>query len=396
MDLTDTKIKGLKAAQKTTKHFDGHGLYLEVTPTGSKLWRLKYRYAGKEKLLSLGRYPEITLKDARFKRDDARRLLAGGTDPSEQRKAEKNAVIGNSKNAFEVIAREWLLTKGVNWADSHKSKIIRRLEQEVFPYLGNRLIESIVPVDLLQVLRRIEARGVHETAHRILGYFGQIFRYAVATARIPSDPSRDLRGALTPVIKQHLAAVTDPKEVGLLLRTLDGHRGSKVVHAALKLAPLVFVRPGELRQARWEDIDLDKAEWRFVLSKTKTQHIVPLSAQAVSVLRELYPHTGHGSYVFPSAKTPTRPMSENAVLVALRTLEIPSEQMCGHGFRAMARTILDEVLGVPPHLIEHQLGHNVKDALGRAYNRTTHLAERRAMMQRWADYLDNLKVEARR
>ena len=252
-------------------------------------------------------------------------------------------------------------------------------------------IEMITPSDLLKVLRKIEDREAIETAHRVRGIFGQIFRYAIATGRATSDPSRDLRGALSPVKKQHLAAVTEPKLVGNLLKVIEGHRGSPIVKAALSLAPLVFVRPGELRQAEWKDIDLENAEWRFVVSKTETQHIVPLAAQPIAILKQIHPLTGSGRYVFPSARTFERPMSDNAILAALRSLGVPKEEMCGHGFRAMARTILDEALGFPPHLIEHHLAHSVKDALGRAYNRTKHLPERREMMQRWADYLDGLK-----
>lgn len=389
--LTDTKVKSLKPDTKTRKHFDSGGLFLEVTPAGSKRWRLRYWFGGKEQLLSLGLYPEIRLKDARERRDEARRLIALGVNPSENRKAQRAAQSEASANAFEVVAREWI-AKHPEWAESHRGKVLGRLENDVFPFIGSKPIASLTAMDLLAVLRRVESRGVLDAAHRILGYFGQVLRYAVASGRVERDPSRDLRGALPPIKKQHFPAVTEPKAVGQLLRKLQGYKGSPIVRAALRLAPLVFVRPGELRQAEWKDIDLGKAEWRFTVSKTDDPHIVPLSRQAMEALTEIYPLTGRSPFVFPSARTFERPMSNNAVLAALRTLDVPSEQMCGHGFRATARTLLDEVLGFPPHLIEHQLAHRVRDPLGRAYNRTKHLAERKAMMQAWADYLDTLRT----
>lgn len=391
MALTDIQIKAIKPIEKLVKYFDGKGLYLEVTPTGSKRWRFKFRFGGSEKLISLGIYPEVSLKEARQKCDDARKQVANGINPSEQRKAQKAAITSQTVNSFEVVAREWLAKQITVWAESHTRTIILRLEHDVFPYIGKRVVSEITPPELLEVLRRIEAREAFETAHRVKSNCGQIFRYAIATGRATSDPSRDLKGALRPVKAQHLAAVTDPKQVAELLRMMDGHKGSPIVTAALKLAPLVFVRPGELRQAEWKDIDFEAAEWRFIASKTKTQHIVPLANQAITVLKELYPLTGRSKYVFPSARTFDRPMSDNAILAALRSLGISKEEMCGHGFRAIARTILDEILGFRVEFIEHQLAHAVKDTHGRAYNRTKHLPERKEMMQRWADYLDKLK-----
>jgi integrase len=391
MPLTDIQIKSAKPAQATSKLFDGGGLFLEVTPQGSKRWRLKYRFGGVEKLISLGIYPEVKLRDARDRRDDARKLLANGVDPSENRKAQKLALSNVNTNSFEVIGREWIAKQTSTWTPGHTKTVTLRLQLNVFPYIGMMPIESIAPPDLLKVLRKIEDREAIETAHRVRGLFGQIFRYAIATGRVTSDPSRDLRGALSPVKKQHLAAVTEPRLAADLLKMIDGHRGSPIVKAALSLAPLVFVRPGELRQAEWKDIDFENAEWRFIVSKTDTQHIVPLATQSIEILQGIHLITGSGRYVFPSARTFERPMSNNAILAALRSIGIPKEQMCGHGFRAMARTILDEVLKFPPHLIEHQLAHAVKDALGRAYNRTKHLPERKNMMQQWADYLDDLK-----
>lgn len=389
MPLTDLFIRSLKHSTKSVKHYDAGGLYLEVAPSGRPRWRLKYRFAGKEKRLSLGVYPDVSLKEARNRRDEARKLISRGIDPSEQRKAQRAA--SDSTNSLEVLAHEWLSNQSAVWSAIHRKNILQRLENDVFPYIGKAPINELTPPELLKVLRRIEAREANETAHRVRGNLGQIFRYAIATGRATHDPSRDLRGALKPVDKKHLAAVTDPELVAPLLRTMDGYKGSFIVSSALKFAPLVFVRPLELRTAKWEDIDLDGAEWRYFITKTKTDHIVPLATQAVEILREIFNLTGKSPYVFPSPRSFARPMSNNAILAAMRNLDIPKDEMCGHGFRAMARTILDEVLGFPPHIIEHQMAHNVKDALGRAYNRTKHLKERKEMMQKWADYLDELK-----
>lgn len=392
MALTDTSIKNTKATVKTQKLFDGNGLYLEVTPTGSKRWRFKYRFQGKEKLLSVGLYPAISLKVARERRDDLRRQVAEGIDPSAQRQALKDTHIENSANTFEVIGREWHLRFSNTWVPNHANRILSRLEKDIFPWLGKKPIKNIGPMDILNCIRRIEKRGAIETAHRAMQNCSQIFRYAVATARAERDITVDLRGALPPVEEKHFSAITEPEKVGELLRAIDDFKGTFVVQSALRLAPLVFVRPGELRTAKWKDIDLKKAEWRYFVSKTKSDHIVPLADQVLSILEELYPLTGDGEYVFPSARSLSRPMSDNAILSALRRMEIPKEEMSGHGFRAMARTILDEVLGIPQHIIEHQLAHAVKDANGRAYNRTSHLPQRREMMQGWADYLDKIKT----
>ncbi len=394
MSLTDTAIRTAKPAIKPRKLFDAGGLYLEVSPTGGKWWRLKYRYNGKEKRLSLGVYPDVPLKVARNKRDEARKLLAAGTDPSENRKAIKSGRMERAANSFEVVAREWFAKYSPNWAKTHADKIIQRLERDVFPWLGGRPVADIAAPELLAAMRRIEARGALESAHRTLSNCGQVFRYAVATGRAARDPSGDLRGALPPYKRDHFAAITDPKRVGQLLREIDGYQGTFAVNCALRLAPLVFVRPGELRLAQWADVDLDAAEWRYTARKTDTPHIVPLATQAVAILRELHAVTGHGQYLFPGGRSPKRAMSDNAILAALRRMGIGKEEMSGHGFRAMARTILDEVLGVRPDLIEHQLAHAVRDPNGRAYNRTAHLPERRKMMQQWADYLDKLKVGA--
>lgn len=394
MPLTDTTVRNAKPGEKPVKLTDGKGLYLLVTPAGGKWWRLKYRFNDKEKLLSLGVYPDVSLKDARDRRDTARKLLADGTDPAENRKAQKSARAGRAANSFEVVAREWYARHAPNWAAHHGDRIIRRFERDIFPWIGGQPIAEVSAPDLLAVMRRIENRGALETAHRALANCGQVFRYAVATGRAERDPSSDLRGALPPVKSTHFAAVTEPGRVGALLRILDSYEGTLIVACALRFAPLVFVRPGELRKAEWADIDLDAQEWRYTVTKTTTPHIVPLATQAIAVLRELQPLTGRGRYVFPSARSSARPMSDNAILAALRRLGIGKEEMSGHGFRAMARTILDEVLGVRPDFIEHQLAHAVKDPNGRAYNRTAHLPERRKMMQQWADYLDKLKAGA--
>ncbi|MBA2492431.1 MAG: integrase arm-type DNA-binding domain-containing protein [Gammaproteobacteria bacterium] len=401
MPLTDTTVRTAKPRPKEYKLFDGGGLYVLVKPNGTKCWRLKYRYGGKERGLALRTYPTVTLMAARASRDEARRQVAAGIDPGQARKAEKAA--RGDTNSFEAVAREWYTKQAPTWAVGHASKIIRRLERDVIPWLGARPIGCITAPELLAVLRRIESRGAIETAHRALRNSGQVFRYAVATGRCERDPSADLRWALAPVKENHLAAITEPKAVGALLRAIGGYEGAYVTKCALQLAPLVFVRPGELRKAEWAEFDLDAATWSIPVNrmKTKQPHLVPLAHQAVAILRDLQLLTGAPKregipdYVFPGLRTITRPMSENTVNSALRRLGYAGTEMCGHGFRAMARTILDEALNIPPHLIEHQLAHAVRDPLGRAYNRTSHLPERRKMMQQWADYLDGLRAGAK-
>lgn len=395
--LTDTKVKNAKPGANAYKLSDGGGMYLLVDPKGGKYWRLKYRIEGREKLLAFGVYPEVSLADAREKRDLARKRIANGIDPSAARKALKAAKISEKENGFEIVAREWYDNRAYLWAASHAKTVIARLRLDVFPVLGARTIGDIKAPEVLAMLRRIESRGALEVAHRIKALCGQVFRYAVATGRAERDPTADLKGSLKPYKGRHLAAITDPKEVGPLLRAIDGHEGSSIVKWALQLAPLVFVRPGELRQAGWTEIDLDAAEWTIPTErmKMKQPHLVPLSAQAVAILKEAQALTGSGSYVFPSHRSRTRPMSNNAVLAALRRMGFAKDTMTAHGFRAMARTILEEVLQVRPDIIEHQLGHAVRDPLGRAYNRTSHLPERRKMMQLWANYLDELKGGAK-
>ncbi len=391
MSLTELQIRTVKPGEKTLKLFDGGGLYLEVSPKGGKWWRLKFRFENKESRLSLGVYPDVGLKEARNRRNAARKLIANGINPSENRKAQKTARSAELANSFEIVAREWYLKYSSTWVSDHGDRILRRFERDIFPWIGAKPIANITAPELLQVVQRIENRGALETAHRALGNCGQVFRYAVATGRAERDPTGDLRGALPPVKSTHFAATTEPKQLAAILRAMDSYEGTLTVRCALQLAPLVFVRPGELRKALWEDIDLNNAEWRYIVTKTDTQHIVPLSKQALEILKELHPLTGRGKYVFQSARGGARPMSDNAILAAMRRMGISKEEMSGHGFRAVARTILDEVLNIRPDYIEHQLAHSVRDPNGRAYNRTAHLAERKKMMQLWADYLDSLK-----
>ncbi len=393
MALTDVAIRKAKPGERPVRLADEKGLYLELAPSGGRWWRLKYRFDGKEKRISLGVYPEVGLKEARDRRDQARKLLADGIDPSAQRKARRSAQSELEVNTFEAIAREWLDRFAATKNEKYWRRVLRRFERDVFPWIGAKPIAGITAQELLAVLRRIEERGAIETAHRVLSCCGQVLRYAVASARAQADPSRDLRGALPPALGKNMAATTEPGELAQILLAFEGYEGGLIVRTALRLAPLVFVRPGELRQAQWADIDLEAAEWRFLATKTRTQHIVPLSRQAVALLEEIHPLTGRGRYVFPSARSSTRPMSDNTILAAMRRMGIQKDQMSGHGFRAVARTLLDEVLGFRPDFIEHQLAHAVRDPNGRAYNRTAHLAERKVMMQAWADYLEGLKAK---
>ncbi len=389
--LTDTAIRRAKPRERPYKLADGGGLYLLVNPNGARWWRLKYRVEGREKLISLGVYPDVPLKDARERRDDARKLLASGVDPGAKRKAEKSA----HADTFEAVAREWFDKFSAGWAPTHADKVFRRLELYVFPWLGSHPIRSIVAPDVLACLRRVEARGTLETAHRTHQHCGQVFRYAVATGRADRDPCADLRGALPPATKQHLASITDVLRVGELLRAIDGYAGTEIARCALRLAPLVFVRPGELRGAEWSEFDLESAEWRIPAErmKARVQHIVPLSRQALAVLEELRPLTGSGRYLFPSARTFQRPMSNNTLNAALRRMGYTTDDMTAHGFRSMASTLLNEQ-GWSRDAIERQLAHGERDEVRAAYNYAEYLPERRKMMQAWADYLDGLRTGA--
>ncbi len=394
MRLNDVAVRKAKPDTRSYKMSDGGGMYLEVMPNGSKYWRLKYRFGGKEKRLALGVYPDVPLILARERREKARKLLAQEIDPGEVRQQSKRSNRENAENSFEAVAREWFTRHRHTWAASHADKIINRLENDVFPWIGSKPIADIKPPELLAVIRRTESRGALDTAHRVKQNCGQVFRYAVATGRAERDPSQDLRGAIPSANKNHFASITDPVQVGELLRAIQAFRGTFVVQSALGLAPLLFVRPGELRRAEWKDFDFDKAEWRYFVTKTKTEHSVPLAAQAVAMLRDLYALTGHGLYVFPG-RDPQKPMSDAAINAALRRMGYDTKtEITGHGFRAMARTILAEELHQKPEVIEHQLAHKVPDTLGTAYNRTKFLKERREMMQLWADYLDKLKTGA--
>lgn len=406
MALTDTAIRNAKPGPKPRKLYDERGLYLLLNPNGSRWWRFKYRFGGKEKLLSLGTYPEVPLgspkrqpgeapspiKGARELREEARALVQAGIDPSAYRKAETAAKEAAATNSFEAVAREWHAAMRSKWTDGHADTIMDRLQRDAFPWIGAQPVAGITPPELLKLLRRIASRGALETAHRVGQVCSQVFRYAIATGRAERDPYPDLRGALPPTKQTHLASITEPKRIGELLRALHGYSGHFPTLCALKLAPLVFVRPGELRAAEWSEFDLDAAEWRIPAARMKAGdvHLVPLSAQAVAILRELRPLTGSGRFVFPSVRSAQRPMSENTVTGALRRLGYPSGEMTGHGFRSMASTLLNEQ-GWHRDAIERQLAHGERNKVRAAYNYAEHLPERRKMMQAWADYLDGLR-----
>lgn len=394
MALTDTKIRGLKPTDRDFKVSDEKGLFLLVKKTGGKYWRMKYRYLGKEKTLAIGVYPTTTLAQARAARDEARSLIANDVDPMAQRKAAKLAKQEASANSFKAIALEWR-HKRKPGAPTSEKRLAAILERDLFPTLGTMPVNTVKPTDVLRALRKIENRGALETAKKARQATGQIFRYAIATGRADTNPAADLKDALKTATTQHYAALTDPKDVGRLMAAIHSYQATPAVMAAIQLAPLFFCRPGELRQMEWREVNLDEARIEIPAGKMKMSqdHIIPLSTQALDILRELEPVTGKSPYLFPNARSLSRPMSDNGLRIALRTMGYTKEQMTPHGFRAMARTLLDEVLGFPVDWIEHQLAHAVKDANGRAYNRTRHLDNRRKMMQAWADYLDTLRLE---
>jgi integrase len=419
--LTDKAIKAaLKAAIKTGKPkriSDGGGLCLEARPTGAGWWRLRYWRSGKEGMLSLGVYPEVSLRLARERRDEERTAHAAGVDLSDRRRtakverarqieaAELAAAGLPGPGTFEHAARAWHAKMSPSWSPGHAVKVMALLENDLIPFIGARHLRSLTPPELLAQARRVEARGVVETAYRVLKAAGAVFRYGVQEGLCDSDPARDLKGAVVLPVPKHRAALTDPDRVGELLRAIDGYRGTPVVRAALALAPLVFLRPGELRHAEWSEFDFDTATWTVPAARMKGRlkaklngapHVVPLAPQALAILEELKPLTGDGRFVFPNPLTAERPLSDNGVLSALRRMGFTGDEMTGHGFRAMARTILAERLGAAPEVIEAQLAHRVPDALGRAYNRTLYLEQRRDMMVRWADYLDHLRRAAPR
>lgn len=394
MPLTDTKIRNAKATGKTQKLFDGGGLYLEVSPTGRKWWRLKYRFNNKEKRLSIGVYPAISLSDARIAREMAKKQISQNTDPSLNKQVEK-AGIAAQHETFETVSLEWYQKQATVWVPSYSRTVLGRLRKDALPWLGKMAVSDITPKLLLACLNRLADRGAVESARRLLNNIDHIFQYAMATDRCGSNPAAGLVKALPPVKTKHLASITDVNKIPGLLRAIDAYEGTHIVKCALQLAPLTFVRPGELRNAEWSEIDLKAGLWSIPATKMKMREplIVPLSHQAMAILTDLKPLTGHHRYVFPSLRTPLRPMSDNAVLSALRRMGFAKDEMSGHGFRAMARTVMDEVLGVRTDILEQQLGHAVRDPNGRAYNRTKHLESRREMMQKWADYLDGLKNE---
>jgi integrase len=413
---SDATIKAIRPGDPRKRLSDGEGLMLLLfVKGGSHGWRFDYRFDGKRKMISLGTYPDTSLATARRKADEARRLLAEGFDPSKKRQAEKvaHAHAQDAKarearglpavDSFEAVAREWFAVKRGGWAASYADKIIARLETDVFPWLGAAPVASITPPQLLEVLRRIEARGVVETAHRALENCSQVFRYAIAIGRATTNPARDLKDALKRPEPKHFSAITDPKRFGELLRACDAYAATPVVRAALKLAPMLLLRPGELRFAEWIEIDLDAALWTVPAARMKRElrqklqgapHLVPLPKQAVTVFRDLLPLTGSGRFVFRGERHPNRAMSENTVNAALRAMGFPADEVTGHGFRATARTMLHERLGFDPNVIEAQLAHSVRDSLGRAYNRTEFVDQRRAMLQAWADFLDKLRLGA--
>ncbi|WP_374354294.1 tyrosine-type recombinase/integrase [Thermomonas sp.] len=392
--LTDTKLRTLRPRESAYRIADANGLCIEVRTSGAKVWRYRYRHAGKPSIITMGEYPTMGLADARGERDRLRALVRGGGSPANAARIERAANIEQTATTFGAIAAELLAKRAREGLSAGSVMRERRLIEKDMAAVSEMPITDVTAPLLLAALRKLERRGVVETAHRARSLAGRVFRYAIATGRAHGNPAGDLAGALEQPQTKHFASVTDPTKIGALLRAMYSYRGSPVTVAALKLAPMLFVRPGELRKARWADIDLAAAEWRFTASKTGTPHIVPLSSQVKEILEDLRPLTSRSEFVFPGVRSAKRPMSENTINAALRYLGYSGDIITGHGFRAMARTVLDEVLGFRPDFIEHQLAHAVRDPLGRAYNRTAHLADRKRMMQSWADYLDSLRTNA--
>lgn len=390
--LTEMKIKAIKPGAKMARYYDSGGLYLQVSPVGGKYWRFKYRVEKKEKLVALGTWPQVSLKEAREKRDQCRQEIAAGNDPMQLKKARAEAACPG--RTFQEVAEAWRNNMENVWSESHAKTIRERLALNVYPVLGKKDIAGIRPTEILSMLRKIEARGAYETAQRVLGICGQIFRYGVAVGLLESDPSRDLRGALVPHQGKQLAAITDPAEVGALLLCMDQYKGGVVVRAALQFSALTFCRPGEIRHAEWGEVDFEAREWRIPAEKMKMrkEHRVPLSRQAMLVLEDIRQFTGDGRYVFPGVSR-SRPLSENGVTSALRRMGYSGDQMTAHGFRAMASTLLNE-LGFRGDVIEAQLAHTGGDKIRAIYNRAEYMKERRRLMQAWADYLDELRARA--
>lgn len=393
--LTDTKLRSLKPRDSAYRVADTNGLCIEVRSTGAKVWRYRYRYVGKASIVTMAEYPAMALSEARAERDKLRALVKGGANPAQVARIDRAAIVERSETTFSAIASELLTKRAKEGLSPGSVKRERRLFEKDLASIGDMPVTDITAPVLLAALRKLERRGVVETAHRARSLAGRVFRYAIATGRAKSNPADNLVGALEQPQTKHFASVTEPEKIAELLRALYTYQGSEVTQAALKLAPMLFARPGELRHAKWADIDLETAVWRYIASKTGIPHIVPLPKQAIEILRDLYPLTKRSDYVFPGVRSASRPMSENTVNAALRNLGFDGNTIVGHGFRAMARTVLDEVLGFRPDFIEHQLAHAVHDPLGRAYNRTAHLSERKKMMQAWADYLDELRLDAK-
>ena len=395
MSLSDKAVKAAKPGEKPVKLFDERGLFLLVTPTGGKWWRFRYTYLGKEKLLSLGTYPDTSLAKAREKRDEARKLLADGVDPSQSRKADERAKRLSAANSFEAVAKEWHSRQAHTWAKKHGADVLARLEGNIFPDLGHRPIAEIEPPELLDTVRKIEARGAHDLAHRVLAICGQVFRYGVATGRCKRDPTGDLRGALTPHKPKHQAAVK-PEELPELLRKIDAYdkeAGDTLTRLALQLMAATFVRTNELIGAKWEEFDFKAKVWAIPAERMKmrTEHIVPLSHQALAILDELRPLSGRSAFLFPG-RNKDKPISNNTMLFALYRMGYKG-RMTGHGFRAVASTVLNES-GFRSDVIERQLAHCERDEVRSAYNRAEYLPERRKMMQWWGGYLEGIKAGA--
>ena len=396
MPLSDTAIRNAKPQDKPYKMYDAGGLFLIVTPAGEKWWRFKYRLGGQEKLLSFGTYPTTGLREARDKREDARKLITQGIDPSAQRqahKAEAAAVEIAKGQTFEAVAREWYGKKHIAWTPGHQKKILLRLEKQLFPYLGEAPLAGLEAADFLAAIQKAEARGAIETAHRLAQLCGQVTRYARISGMVKHDAAAGLTEALAPVQTQHYAAITDPITLGRLLRDIDAYQGEPTICHALRILPYVFVRSGELRAATWEEIDLDAATWIIPAGRMKMRrpHVVPLARQVVKLFRSMYEYSGPTGLVFPSTFSATRCISDMGLLNALRRMGYGKETMTVHGFRTTASTLLNE-RGYNGDWIEAQLAHAEKNAIRDAYNRAQYLPERRRMMQEWADYLDELRA----
>lgn len=396
MALSDTALRNAKPGDKPYKLYDERGLYLIVNPSGGKWWRLKYRLDGKEKTISLGTYPEVTLAQARGKRDDARALVAGNTDPSHHRQETKIQAKLAAQNTFEAVSNEWHALHNKSKSERHQLRVRRWLDAYLFPSLGNKPVASITAPMVLETTSELQKQNKLETAHRVIQTAGQVFRYAIQKGFASYNPAPDLKGALPPPVVKNMAAMIEPQEVAQLLRSIDGYRGTLTVQCALKLAPLLFQRIGELRHMKWVDLDFDRSEWRYLVTKTKTEHIVPLSRQAIEIIKTMQPFSGRGMFVFPGGRTHERPMSENAINAALRNMGYDTQaEITGHGFRAIAQTLGEQELGLDPKHIERQLAHSVANPLGTAYERAQFLKDRKVMMQKWADYLDELKAGAK-